>query len=95
MVGTVAHHVRARTTQDLFKSYTKNSYKKGTIPASEVNLAVRIVPWVHQLPQALIAPHEYAALFHGTAGELSYTPDSLRYLGVLALGAVPSATADW
>jgi hypothetical protein len=47
-----------------------------------------------QFPEALLAPHEYAALFHGTAGELSYTPDSLRYLGVLALGAVPSATAD-
>ncbi len=47
-----------------------------------------------QFPKALFAPHEYAALFLCTAGELSYTPDSLRYLGVLALGAVPSATVD-
>lgn len=47
-----------------------------------------------QFPEALFAPHEYAALFLCTAGELSYTPDSLRYLGVLALGAVPSASAD-
>ncbi len=46
-----------------------------------------------QFPKALFAPHAYAALFLCTAGELSYTPDSLRYLGVSALGAVPLADA--
>lgn len=35
---------------------------------------------------ALFAPDEFIALFSCTAGELSYTPDSLRYLGVLAPG---------
>ena len=38
------------------------------------------------LQAALFAPDELIALFSCTAGELSYTPDSLRYLGVLAPG---------
>lgn len=32
---------------------------------------------------ALFAPHELIALFSSTRGELSFSPDSLRYLGVL------------
>ena len=45
------------------------------------------------LQAALFAPDEFIALFSCTAGELSYTPDSLRYLGVLAPGVALAASA--
>jgi hypothetical protein len=42
---------------------------------------------------ALFAPEEFIALFSCSAGELSFTPDSLRYLGVLESGVDRTATA--
>ena len=45
------------------------------------------------LQAALFAQDELVALFTCTAGELSYTPDSLRYLGVLAPGVALAASA--
>jgi hypothetical protein len=93
-VGTVAHPIRARTTQDLLKFYTKKLIQKGHSSAVACKLGSAVISMnPSQLPEVLLAPHEYAIHFNCTAGELSYTPDSIRYLGVLALGEVSSATA--
>ena len=65
----------------------------GTIPANLLVPAEGKTVNPTKLQAALFAPEEYMALFSCTAGELSYTPDSLRYLGVLAWGVdrTPSA----
>jgi len=81
-------------SQDIAQYDTQNLHLVGHNSAEYISTSGRkntVNP--SDLQAALFAPEEYMALFSCTAGELSFTKESLRYLGVLTSGVDRTSSA--